>query len=74
MKIITRKYQVNYLMEKCSSYKELYQLMYANQTPQSSNHKTSSKQIKVVGRFSNVIENDFTEYISNLSKAEAPIY
>ena len=61
-------------MEKCSSYKELYQLMNANQTPQSSNHKTSSKQIQVVGRFSNVIENDFTEYISNLSKAEAPIY
>ena len=48
--------------------------MYANHIPQSSNHKTSCKQIKVVGRFSNVIENDFTEYISNLSKAEAPIY
>ena len=48
--------------------------MYANHTPQSSNHKTSSKQLKVAGRFSNVIENDFTEYISNLSNAEAPIY
>ena len=74
MKIIARKYQVNYLMEKCSSYKELYQLMYANQTPQSSNHKTRCKQIKVVGRCSNIIENDFTEYISNLSKTEALIY
>ena len=47
--------------------------MDANQTPQSSNHKTSCKEIKVVGRCS-VSENDFTEYISNVPKTEAPIY
>ena len=35
------KNQVKYLMENCSSYKEMYQLMYANQTPQSSNHKSN---------------------------------
>ena len=74
MNIIARKYQVNYLMEKYHSYKELYQPMYANQTPQPNNYKTSCKQFKVVGRCSNIIQNDFTEYISNLSKTEALIY
>ena len=43
-----------YVVRMCNrcvvnSYKELYQLMNANQTPQSSNHKISSKEIKVVG-------------------------
>ena len=61
-------------MEQCNSFKELYQLMYENENPESSNDITSCKEIKVVGICSNVIENDFTEYISNVSKTEAPIY
>ena len=48
--------------------------MDANQTPRSRNHKTSCKKIKLVGRCSNVSENDFTEYIANVPKTEVSIY